>query len=835
MYYRKPIWCFLALIFVAVWFTVGLAQGSATLQTAPAAKLNSDSLYQLIRQKSNTPDGFSGPVAGVNNLVFKRDAATFKFSSGEIYFLTPVEGRTIGAVFLGDGEMTLTPPIDAEKHSLSIFTGNPMLVEHFSRLVMRFTDQTFEEIKQTPGVQMAASGTQAARARDAYREIEALLRKRVHYNVDLRTLADLYAPQAPGYFMAFPGGGRFDKLAYIIDPRSIAEVAPEQVALFSFSETSGGIWAAFHMESEYKNATANSSQDRRVYDITRHDIDLTIRGTRIIASDRITLRALIPGMKVLPFNLYRSLRVSRVQDEQGKDLNFIQEPKDDDPDFGVVLSQPLSPQQTLTLTVHYEGEEALRDAGGGNFILIPRESWYPNNLIGFGDRALFEMTFHYPKDNIFVGTGALAGPEQQEGDLRVSRWTSGNIELSVAGFNYGKFRKKELSDKETGYSLEFYANKEVPDELKDFQLFLDQLERDKIHMTGITGYIGTTSMADFALNDTQNSTRIYTAYFGKLPFTRIALTQQPAFNFGQAWPTLIYMPYTAFMDSTHRDQLMGDRGGTISFWRYVGPHETSHQWWGHAVGWNSYRDQWMSEGFAEFSTSLYVQYVRKDAAKFHDFWEEQRKLITEATPLTKGRKPYTVGPITQGYRLNSEKTPYVAQFLIYPKGAYVLHMLRMMMYDHRGGGDARFREMMKDFVQTHLNKNVSTEDFKLIVEKHITPQMDLDKNGRMDWFFDEWVYGTEIPAYRLDYQVGSAGSNATLTVHVTQSGVSNQFHMLVPIYADFGKGWTRLGAAKMSGNATVDIPSISLPQAPKRVTLCALDDVLYTSLEIKRN
>src|SRR6185503_1638030 len=103
------------------------------------------------------------------------------------------------------------------------------------------------------------------------------------------------------------------------------------------------------------------------------------------------------------------------------------------------------------------------------------------------------------------------------------------------------------------------------------------------------------------------------------------------------------------------------------------------------------------------------------------------------------------------------------------------------MYDHRGGGDALFRAMMSDFVQTHFNKNVTTEDFKLIVEKHMTPQMDLDKNRRMDWFFNAWVYGTEVPAYRLDYQTTSGG----LAVKVTQSGVSENFRMLVPFYADF--------------------------------------------------
>jgi len=239
----------------------------------------------------------------------------------------------------------------------------------------------------------------------------------------------------------------------------------------------------------------------------------------------------------------------------------------------------------------------------------------------------------------------------------------------------------------------------------------------------------------------------------------------------------------------------------------------------------------MSEGFAEFSTSLYVQYVRKDMGKFHEFWEDQRKMITDATPYTKGVKPYTVGPVTQGYRVDSGKTPNITRAMIYPKGAYILHMLRMMMFDHRGGGDARFREMMTDFVKTNYNKDVSTEDFKHAVEKHMTPQMDVDKNGTMDWFFNEWVYGTDVPAYRLGYQTTNSPDGKTLvTVNVTQSGASDDFKMLVPIYADFGKGWTRLGAAKITGNATVEIP-IPLPQAPKKVTLCALDDVLYTSLE----
>ena len=88
----------------------------------------------------------------------------------------------------------------------------------------------------------------------------------------------------------------------------------------------------------------------------------------------------------------------------------------------------------------------------------------------------------------------------------------------------------------------------------------------------------------------------------------------------------------------------------------------------------------------------------EDMNKFIDFWEDKRAQIVEARPLTRGRKPYTVGPVTQGYRLNSAKTGAAYQFLVYPKGAYILHMIRMMMYDQRTG-DAKFQAMMKDFVR----------------------------------------------------------------------------------------------------------------------------------------
>jgi hypothetical protein len=790
-------------------------------------KANSDPVYQQLRQQGKSAQDFSGPYAIANNLVLKREGAAFNLRSGEIYFLTPVEGRYTAAVFIGDGEFSLMPPTENEKNSLKIFTHEPSITEQFTTLTLRFTDKTFDEIKNSSAVKMATSGPQVNRAADLFRENQTLLRKQLRDNGELRALADIYSPERPGFFTAFINGKRFSKLVYLFNPLGIPEVSPEEVLLLSYGEEDGGFWTAFHRIDEYQKGTASSSEDHRLVDLTHHEIEGTIKGAHLSATDRLTFRALVPGRIVL-LSLYRTLRVGRVLDEQGKDLNFIQEGKDADADFGIIMPQPLEAGKSYTVTVQYDGSDALRDSGGGNFILIPRSTWYPNNGgTQFGDRAIFDMTFRYPKGYTFVGTGAPVGPETKEGGVSVAKWSSGTTELAVAGFNYGRFKKKEIADQDSGYNIEFYANEEVPDELKQIQQAIEQAEAQGAHTMTTLGAISTTKMADSALADAQNATRIYNAFFGRLPYTRIAMTQQPAGFFGQAWPTLVFMPYTAFIDSTQRTQLLGIRGGTNNFWRYVAPHEIAHQWWGHVVGWDSFRDQWMSEGFAEFSASLYVQYVRNDMTKFIDFWENQRKLILEGNPATKNLKPYTVGPVTQGYRLNNGKTGGVARYLIYPKGAYILHMLRMMMYEAKTG-DARFKEMMRDFIKTNFNKDVSTEDFKNAVEKHMIRDMDLDRNGRMDWFFNEYVYGTEMPSYRFDYQINSDGS---LSGKITQSGVSSNFAMLVPVYADFGKGWLKLGSASMIGNSSVDITNLKLPMAPKKAAICALNDVLALSIQ----
>jgi hypothetical protein len=776
----------------------------ASARQAAQAPAPRDVVYAALRGAT-----LSGEAATVSNLVLKRDAATFTLRSGTLFFLAPVEGRVTGAVFVGDGEFTITPPEEHERRSLEVFTKSQTVTEKVTALVLRFTDDTYDEVKRHATVATGAAG--ADQAADIWRESAATAAGTLRENYPLRVLRDVYSGRPGGYFAAFIKGERWGKLLFKLDPHE-----PEQVSLTSWGDTDGGIWTSFRSGGASSHADL-SIQEQVLFDIVQHDISLAIDGKRMTGTDLVTLKPARDGVRVLPFSLDPRLRVTKVTGADGSTMQFVQERKDQDGDFAVLLPAVAPAGADLKLTIEYGGDETLADEGGGNFFLESRSSWYPNNsVVPFGDKARFRMRFVYPSGNQLVATGELAEPETQEGKLTVAKWTSGDVDLKVAGFNYGKFKVKGLKDADTGYTIEVYANKELPS-------WLRSAEDDG------GGMISTLGMADAAIAEAQNSTRIFNEYFGKLPYAKITMSQQPAPNFGQSWPTLIYMPIFTYLDSTTRVRLMGIRGGTDEFWKYVGPHEVAHQWWGHIVGWSTYRDQWISEGFAEFSASLYVQHA-VGFDKFKEFWEDERKMITTATPATNGKAPYTIGPVTQGYRLNGAKTGNVARNIIYPKGAYILHMVRMMMYEWGTTKDEKFKAMMKDFVQTNWNGDVTTEDFKRAVEKHMTPAMDISKNGKMDWFFDEWVYGTEMPSYKLEYSFRDQGGQTIFSGKVTQSGVSDKFAMLVPLYVDFGKGPVRLGSFRLAGNTTQPF-EMPLPQKPKSASLNALHDVLYLKSE----
>jgi aminopeptidase N len=314
----------------------------------------------------------------------------------------------------------------------------------------------------------------------------------------------------------------------------------------------------------------------------------------------------------------------------------------------------------------------------------------------------------------------------------------------------------------------------------------------------------------------------------------VALTEQTACDYGQSWPMLVYLPICGFWDSTAQNAVGMQGLGAGSYWTEVTPHEVAHQWWGQLVGFNSYRDQWMSEGFAHFSVSVFKKNTSKTMDDYLAFWKEQRKRLIEKNK--EGVRSIDAGPLTMGERLSNNKAgENVSDDVIYCKGAYVLHMLEMMEYWAKGGSskpgtEDAFKHSMQEFVKEYSGKAATTEDWKASMERTMPKSMDIDGNGKLDWFFNEWVYGTALPHYTVNSQfVANNDGTTTALLKLAQSNVSDDFEMIVPLYIQMADGKVvHFAGLTMHGNTTFDqqIPLGKLPGTPKAIVVDAYADIL---------
>jgi hypothetical protein len=773
---------------------------------AASAAVAPDPIYQAMRQ---------APIAEsfvVENIVLHRDVGTLTLKSGSIGFTAPVQGRDTVAVFSGEAELTLTPATAIEKNYLKSVTDQESVKETFDRALFCFTDETGKEIRG-----QAKTKSDVGKLNDILRDHRKRLREESNYNVEANLLADLYRNANPGFFSAYIHGHKHAELQFRLDPRGAdPRLGPEEVLLLNvIAHAPDELWYHAHLQSEITAHSANSAEDHRAVEAQGYKIETTIaKNDHLSATTTLRIKAVAGGDRVLPIDFLPTLRVSRVTAD-GAETGFVQEDKKDDAGLYVILPKALEPGSIHELVIEYAGDKVVRKQGGGNFAVGAREAWYPN-VNTFHDHAAYDLTFRVPKAYTLVSVGKLE-KEWAEKDTACSHWVS-TVPLAVAGFNYGTFKKKTVADPKLG-AIEGYATTETPDYLAGAS--------DAI---GAMGHISGSSLMDGTLVDARNALGIYSIWFGKSEFDRIAITQQPQFDFGQSWPSLVYLPMIAYLDSTQRFRLMQAVGAGArenssinQFVDEVTAHEVSHQWWGHMVGWATYHDQWLSEGFADFSASLFLQFTEKTPDKFLKYWEHARHDLTERNQY--GRRANDAGPVWLGGRLSTEKNGGAYDAVVYRKGGFVLHMLRQMMWD-RQNGDANFQAMMQDFVREHLNRNATTESFQRVVEKHMTPVMNVDGNGKMDWFFSEWIYGTAVPKYTLDYTVTPAdGGKFLLKGQLTQADVPADFRMPVPIYIDFDGNIARLGQARMIGSTSLPI-QVELPKKPKRVMVNHYHDVL---------
>ncbi len=784
-----------------------LAMALVLLGAIPAAQAQagagSDGTYATLRSL-----GLGSEAVSVTDFDLKRDAGTFRLKSGTVCFAAAANGKVTGAVFTGDGIFLLVPPTEQERKSLKYLTKEDEFNEKFERLVLRFTDSTYEELKR--------AGTPATGGCDAglWKDSQNTTRHKIRHNLEAELLGEVLSPEPRGVFFAFIHGKRYDdKEIYSLDPNENGD----QVGFWTYDENKWGDWASFSFTQPHARGTVG-----RAIRIEHHELDTTLEKSGAISGKATTtFVSLRNGLRVVPLSLFPTLRVQSVTAD-GQALPFIQEDKNDDPDFAVILPKALAAGEKFRITTSYGGKDAVTNEGGGNYFPVARHNWYPNSTnSGLGEYATYDMIFRIPKGMKIAATGAMLS-EANEGGQNVSIWKSESPQ-TVAGFSIGKFKLEEAKLTKPPVFIQSYANEESPDWVTAIQHSANSGMPGQMGSGGAAlGSMSTTSLNKKALAEGELAVELYTDYFGPSSFTHIQITQQTACDFGQSWPGLIWIPICYYFDTTVRHELgmdWGDRG----YWKVVTPHEVAHQWWGHTVGFNSGRDQWMSEGFAEMSASLYLSYVEKDPKKFDAFWNDEKQLLLEKD--AQGYRAIDVGPLTMGYRANNSRTGGgITRRLIYPKGAYVLHMIRIMMFDSRNG-DKLFKETMQDFTNTYRGKPATTEEFKAMIEKHMTPGMDVDGNHRMDWFFNQYIYGTGMAQYNFRAAVETTPDGKShIKGEVTRTGVPATWKDVIPLYAHIGGKTARLGTIAMRGSSeTLDV---TVPAKIDRVSINDNHDLL---------
>ena len=367
------------------------------------------------------------------------------------------------------------------------------------------------------------------------------------YNLDARILQDVLSPEAGGLFVAFIHGKKYnDKEIFAIDPHGapplIMPVAPEEVELITYDENRLGVWASFHFSSEYNSGAASGSQKNGVVHIEHQQLDTTIEKNASLSGKATTgFVAASGGVRVVPFNLHPTLRVQGVTGEGGQPLSFIQEDKNDDADFYVILPKALSRDEKYSITTRYGGKEAIINEGSGNYYPVAREDWYPSSAGGsLGDYSSYDLTFRIPKGMKIAATGSLVS-EKTDRNQSVTVWKS-DAPQPVAGFQFGNMKVEEAKLAAPEFLVSAYANDIAA------RLGAQSARRDDGQPEHVVMMKQPLREAEFAIG-------LYSNYFGPLPFKRLAMTQQTACNYGQSWPELVWLPICSFFDSTVRHQL----------------------------------------------------------------------------------------------------------------------------------------------------------------------------------------------------------------------------------------------------------------------------------------
>jgi len=775
-------------------------------------------------------------VYRARGISLNRGAVHITLEDGLIGFTGDVAGRITGALFEGDGEILLRPPNQIERASLMFQTGAAILEERFSSAYFRFNDDTYLELARSlapaeNGGEFVTHWEESARLLAHADALRVFLSFSRYLPVSQPASQPAVGPENPGLEDRFlhvrmqgTTKGRFD---VYFDSN-----APEDVWAAQARYAEGGpyydVWTSFSVQPNGKTPEAQSEMAAEeggptAFNIASSKLRVEITPpTRIEADAVLDLEIRRGGQRAIIFELARTLVIKQV-DAGGEPLEFIHNPAIEGSALSrrgndlvaVVFRQPTWTGQRIKLHFVYGGD-VLSEAGPGLLYVGARGTWYPNRGLAMSN---FDLEFHYPQGWTLVATGkhvevpsaglaAEAGPGSAP-EEQVSRWIS-ERPIPLAGFNLGKYRQVVVRAGPVLVAAFGTAGVERGFPQAENEIVLPEPPG------AIGGVMPSVVIASEEPSPARNGQMVaataaravdfFSRRFGPYPYGELALTQMPG-NVSQGWPGLVFLSSLSFLNAQEQSALHLEPVEKVLI-NTVIAHETAHQWWGDLVTWRSYRDQWISEGLANYSALMLLE-----AANPREFHAVMAKYRDDLLAKNKdGVQLMEDGPVTLGGRLTDSQFPEGYRAISYGRGTWLFHMLRTLMRDaephdsrHMGGeeGSGPFLLALQRVRERYEGKAITTRELLEVFEQELPPAAWYEGHRSLDWFYQSWINGTAIPRFELR-GVKYTDQKQTSTVRgvILQKDAPKDLVTPVPLYASRGGKLAFVGRVFADGPET---------------------------------
>jgi hypothetical protein len=665
------------------------------------------------------------------NLVVTAEDIEIRLDDGVVFFAHATSGPT-AAVLIGDGEMVFSPSPLSEQRQIALLTGSASLRQPFSAAVVRFhPSEVARRFPVTALTDMTPSSRDLARARAIFLEEVGK-----SYSVDLADHSRETWSLLPtlGNLLAEIRTRRFGTLTYATDSSD-----EEDISLFDRQRRRNlSIYSSAGRLS--LRGPFYSEDTRTEFDVLDYNVETSFVPERFWMEGRTRLKVRIRAVALgaLTLRLAEGLVVRSVTSDMHGRLLHIRVRNQNS--VVVNLPEQVSRDQELTLTVTYAGRHEPQGLNRENlavaatqvsgmeasfvepephYLYSNRSYWYAQ--APQSDYATATIRFTVPASHSAVCSGEQAegspvllraGPDQDPRRLHVFTATAPIRYLSCVVSRFGATDPRDVvvGDRRVPMSMTSTARQRGRGR--------EVLSRAAEMMTFFGGIVGDVPYPTMSLAVVESQVP-----GGHAP-GYMALVNQP-------------LPTSPFV---WRD----DPASFDDFPDFFIAHEVAHQWWGQAVGWKNYHEQWLSEGFSQYFAALYAEKSRGPGVFAAIVRQLARWTVSQSDQ----------GPVYLGYRLGHLKGDgRIFRALVYNKGAAVLHMLRRML------GDEAFFAGVRQYYHEYRYTKAGTEDLRKALEQ---------ASGRsLQSFFDFWIYGQDVPSLDVKWKVAS--DQTRVKIELTQS------------------------------------------------------------------